>query len=149
MCTVQGFQRNWKINARKFCFAANFAFCALPCLENRANFCILRGIQRVCFREKRIEGRYNWRGSPFTRWLYMLCRRYSICIRNIYLMYNYRVYNKLFILNISYTNGVPSAKHVYSYGRENRVSYISLLFLTPWSVPREKNCVKKVGYLNT
>ena len=31
-----------------------------------------------------------------TLWLYMLCRRYSICIRNICLLYNYRVYNNLF-----------------------------------------------------
>ena len=31
-----------------------------------------------------------------TIWLYMLCRRYFIWIRNIWLMYNYRVYNNLF-----------------------------------------------------
>ena len=31
-----------------------------------------------------------------TIWLNMLCRRYSIFIRNICLMYNYRVYNNLF-----------------------------------------------------
>ena len=46
-------------------------------------------------KEYGIEGRYNWRGHP-TIWLYMLCRQYSIGIRNICLIYNYRVYNNLF-----------------------------------------------------
>ena len=53
-------------------------------------------------------------------------------VKNICLMYNYRVYNNLFwIFHIQME--YPSAKHVYSYGRANRVSYISLLFFTPWS----------------
>ena len=47
-----------------------------------------------------------------TIWLiYMLCRRYSIWIRNICLMYNYSVYNNLFwifLIQMEY----PSAKHV-------------------------------------
>ena len=38
---------------------------------------------------------------------------------------------KLPILSISYLNGVPSAKHVWSYGRAGRVVCISLLFYTP------------------
>ena len=33
-------------------------------------------------KEYRIEGRYNWRGR-LTIWVYMLCRRYYVCIRNI------------------------------------------------------------------
>ena len=58
----------------------------------------------------------------------------TLFIRNICLMYNYRVYNNLFrifLIKMEY----PSAKHVQSYGRANRVSYISLLFLTPWYYP--------------
>ena len=55
---------------------------------------------------------------------------YIIWIRNICLMYNYCVYNNLFwIFHIQME--YPSAQHAESYGRANRVSYISLLFLTP------------------
>ena len=34
--------------------------------------------------------------------------------------------------NISFTNGVPSAKHIWSYGRADRLSCIFLLFHTLW-----------------
>ena len=69
-----------------------------------------------------------------TIWIYMLCRRFFICLRNICLMYNYRIYNNLFWIFLIHME-FPSAKHTYSYGRANRVTYISLLFLTPWLYP--------------
>ena len=50
-----------------------------------------------CMKVQEVWTRYNWRGPTYvSKWLYMLFRRFSICIRNICLMYNYRVYNNLF-----------------------------------------------------
>ena len=55
-----------------------------------------------------IEGRYNWRGV----WLYVFCRRYSIWIRDICLMYNYCVHNNLMniFIQMEYPRGVPVCK---------------------------------------
>ena len=39
---------------------------------------------------------------------------------------------QIFLIQMKY----PSAKYVLSYGRANRVSYISLLFLTPCIYPK-------------
>ena len=39
-----------------------------------------------------IEGRYKWRGPSYHMIIYMLCRRYSIWVRNVCLVYKYRIY---------------------------------------------------------
>ena len=52
-------------------------------------------LNSILYREN--QGVWNRRDAVRpTIWLYMLCRRYFIWIRNICLMYNYRVYNNIF-----------------------------------------------------
>ena len=57
-------------------------------------------------------------------------------------LYLYKKYSESVIVyavivyqtNISYSNGVPSAKHLQPYGSVGRVSCVSRLFHTPWDV---------------
>ena len=53
--------------------------------------------QRVLYKEYGIDGRTTDAARPII-WLYMLCRRYSICIRNIQYMLLYIVSDKYFSL---------------------------------------------------
>ena len=55
----------------------------------------------------------------------------TIFVYEIFIVYAVIVHQT----NISYSNAVPSAKHVQSNGKAGRVSYISLLFHTPWFCP--------------
>ena len=66
----------------------------------------------TCTKEYEIEGRYTNDAARPTIWFYMICRRYSIWIRNICLMYKYRVNNNLFWIFLMQIELVPSAKHI-------------------------------------
>ena len=61
---------------------------------------------------------------PVLPYMIIHCRRY---IRNISLVYKYRVYNNLFsiLLNISFSNVVPSAKHEYNHMVGRAASFVS------------------------
>ena len=73
-------------------------------------------------KEYEIEGRYNWRGPPYQ--MIMLCRRYSIWIRNICLMYNYHVHNNLFwIFHIQMEYRLQSMNN-HMVGRAPRQLYL-------------------------
>ena len=41
--------------------------------------------------------------------------------------------------HISYSNGVPPAKHVWSYGRAGRIDPVSIKFHTPCLLPNDGN----------
>ena len=70
-----------------------------------------------------------------TIWLYMLCRRYSIWIRNICLMYKYRVYNNLFWIFLIQMEYRLQSMYNHMVGRA--ASFVSLfysIFLGQYSV---------------
>ena len=66
---------------------SNCKICLLKCFNSSA-------FSEIVTKEYEIEGRYKWCGPPYQ--IIMLCRRYSIWIRNICLMYIYCVYNNLY-----------------------------------------------------
>ena len=97
-------------------------------------------IRFVQIREYRIEGRYNWRGPPYHMIIYALqtvLHLYKKCSEQV-IVYTVIVHQT----NISYSNEVPPAKHVWSYSRAGRVSCISLLFYTPWFQVGNIECPK-------
>ena len=49
---------------------------------------------------------------------------------NLFWIHMYMVFVQK--INISYSNGIPSAKHVKSCGRASRVNFFSIILHSPW-----------------
>ena len=80
------------------------------------------------FSLKYIQGNITDAARP-TIWLYMLCRRYSIWIRSICLMYNYRVYNNLFwIFLYKWSTLLQSMEIIYMVGRARQLYLPSISY---------------------